>query len=58
MLEKIKGIILDSQDFSADTGVPRKLEIETMSGKATICMGVRRCGKSTYMLQLIEQLLA
>ena len=58
MLEKIKRIILDSQDFSADTGVPRKLEIETMPGKATICMGVRRCGKSTYMLQLIEQLLA
>lgn len=57
MLEKIKGIILDSQDFSADTGVSRQLGIETIPGKATICMGVRRCGKSTYMLQLIEHLL-
>ena len=57
MLKKIKGIILDSQDFSTDTGVPRQLGIKTIPGKATICMGVRRCGKSTYMLQLIEHLL-
>ena len=57
MLDKIRGIILDSQDFSIDTGVPRQLNIEAIPGKATICMGVRRCGKSTYMLQLIEQLL-
>ncbi len=57
MLEKIKGIILDSQDFSVHTGVPRQLNIESIPGKATICMGVRRCGKSTYMLQLIEHLL-
>ncbi|MCK4506503.1 MAG: ATP-binding protein [Candidatus Aegiribacteria sp.] len=57
MLEKIKRIILDSQDFSVDTGVPRQINIESIPGKATICMGVRRCGKSTYMLQLIEQLL-
>lgn len=57
MLEKIKGIILDSQNFSVDTGVPRQLNIESIPGKATVCMGVRRCGKSTYMLQLIEQLL-
>lgn len=57
MLEKIREIILDSQDFSINTGVPRQLNIEAIPGKATICMGVRRCGKSTYMLQLIEQLL-
>lgn len=57
MLNKLREIILDSQEFSAETGVPRQLNIESIPGKATICMGVRRCGKSTYMLQLIEKLL-
>ena len=57
MLEKVKVIILDSQNFSTDTGVSRQLGIETTPGRATNCMGVRRFGKSTYMLQLIEHLL-
>jgi predicted AAA+ superfamily ATPase len=38
-------------------GVPRHLKIETVSGKVTICSGVRRCGKSTLMFQLIRRLL-
>lgn len=47
MLEKIKGIILDSQDFADDTGIPRQLNIEAIPGKATICMGVHRCEEPT-----------
>ena len=42
MLEKIKGIILDSQNFSVDTGVPRQLNIESIPGEATVCMEVQR----------------
>ncbi|MEA3266814.1 MAG: hypothetical protein U9P42_07715 [Candidatus Fermentibacteria bacterium] len=41
---KDKGIIFDSLDFSADTGVSRLLGVETI------------LGKSTCMLQLIERL--
>jgi len=39
-----------------ETGVPRRLRIETARGKAAVCIGVRRCGKSTYLFQLIERL--
>lgn len=58
MIEKIKAIILDFQEAPLETGVPRRLRIETISGKAAICIGVRRSGKSTYMFQIMERLLA
>ncbi len=58
MIETIKSIILDSQEAQLETGVPRRLRIETVSGKATVCIGVRRSGKSTYMFQIMEHLLA
>ncbi len=58
MLDTLRMLILDSQESRLDTGVPRRLQIQTVSGKATVCMGVRRSGKSTYMLQIIERLLA
>lgn len=57
MLETIKSIILDFQEMPLETGVPRSLRIETVRGKAAVCIGVRRSGKSTYMFQVIEQLL-
>jgi predicted AAA+ superfamily ATPase len=57
MLEPIKSLILDFQDSRLETGVPRRLRIETVRGKATVCIGVRRAGKSTYMFQLIQRLL-
>ena len=40
-----------------DTGVPRRVRIETIPGKATVCIGVRRSGKSTYLCQVIKRLL-
>jgi predicted AAA+ superfamily ATPase len=58
MIETIKSILLDFQESSMETGVPRRLHIETMPGKAIVCIGVRRSGKSTYMFQIIEKLLA
>jgi predicted AAA+ superfamily ATPase len=58
MLETIRSIILDSQEARPDTGIPRRLRIETVSGKATVCIGVCRSGKSTYMLQVMQRLVA
>lgn len=58
MIEKIKAIILDFQEAQLETGVPRRLRIETVSGKVAVCIGVRRSGKSTYMFQIMERLLS
>lgn len=57
MLSLLKSIILDFQEMDLQTGVPRKLKIETLPGKATICTGVRRSGKSTYMFQILKGLI-
>jgi len=57
MLETIKTVILDFQEAALETGVPRRLQLKTVSGKAAVCIGVRRCGKSTYLYQIIQKLL-
>lgn len=57
MIEMLKEIILDFQDIELLTGVPRRLKTEPVNGKATVCIGVRRCGKSTYLFQIIKKLL-
>ena len=57
MIETIKAIILDFQDARLETGVPRRLRIETARGKAAVCIGVRRSGKSTYMFQVVQRLM-
>jgi predicted AAA+ superfamily ATPase len=57
MIETIKSIILDFQETRLETGVPRRLSIEAVRGKAAVCIGVRRGGKSTYMFQVIQRLL-
>ncbi|MCD6499991.1 MAG: AAA family ATPase, partial [Deltaproteobacteria bacterium] len=57
MIETLKSIILDFQEVELDTGVPRRLKIRTVPHKATVCIGVRRSGKSTYLFQVIKRLL-
>ena len=57
MIDMIKTIILDFQEASLETGVPRRMRIESVRGKAAVCIGARRSGKSTYMYQIIERLL-
>ncbi len=57
MLETIKSIILDFHETNPETGVPRRLQIETVRGKAAVCIGVRRSGKSTYLFQVMQKLL-
>ena len=57
MIKVLQEIILDSQDIEIFSGVPRRLDVTSMPGKATVCIGVRRSGKSTFMSQLIQKLL-
>lgn len=57
MIETLKEIILDFQESELNIGTPRRLNIMPVKGKASVCIGVRRCGKSTYMFQLIRKLL-
>lgn len=57
MIETIKSIILDFQETRLETGIPRRVHIEAVHGKAAVCIGVRRSGKSTYMFQMIQRLL-
>jgi predicted AAA+ superfamily ATPase len=56
MLEQLKSIILDSQELRLTPGVPRRLEVQPVPGKASVCIGVRRSGKSTYLQQVIQRL--
>lgn len=56
MLDLLKEIILDFQNEVLDTGIKRHLKYELVKGKAFVCIGVRRCGKSTLLYQVIENL--
>lgn len=58
MIDVLKPIILDFQEVELETGVPRLLKIRAVPAKATICIGVRRSGKSTYLFQVIQRLLS
>lgn len=55
-LEKLKTLILDFQERSIETGVPRRFSLKAVPGKAAVCIGVRRGGKSTYLFQIIRKL--
>lgn len=57
MIETLKSIILDFQEIELETGVPRHLKVRAVPDKATVCIGVRRSGKSTYLFQMIKRLL-
>jgi hypothetical protein len=57
MLDTLKSIILDFQEYHPETGVPRRFRIERVHGKAAVCIGVRRSGKSTYLFQVVQKLL-
>jgi len=57
MPDRLKEIILDYQELPLVCGVPRRLKFETVPGKATVCIGVRRSGKSTFLFQRMQRLL-
>lgn len=56
MIEVLKELLLDFQELRMETGVPRRLNVAPVPGKATVCIGVRRAGKSTYLYQQIRRL--
>jgi uncharacterized protein len=57
MLDTLKSMLLDFQEAPLETGVPRRMLLEPVRGKAAVCIGVRRSGKSTYLYQRIQQLI-
>jgi predicted AAA+ superfamily ATPase len=56
LLNVIKEIILDNQESTLFTGVRRQTEMINLKGKASICIGVRRCGKSTLLNQKMHEI--
>ncbi len=56
MLEDLREILLDNQEVSLFTGTARNVPWESVPGKASICAGVRRSGKSTFLHQIIQRL--
>jgi uncharacterized protein len=52
----LQQIILDFQEQRLETGIKRHIKYETFPNKAFICIGVRRCGKSTLLYQIIKKL--
>ena len=57
MVEVLREIILDFQEEVLATGVPRRVAVRAVPGKALVCIGPRRSGKSTFLFQLIRKLL-
>ena len=57
MIETLKALILDFQESPLEAGVPRRMTLQAVAGKASVCIGVRRCGKSTYLVQLMKRIL-
>jgi predicted AAA+ superfamily ATPase len=54
LLEVIKEIILDNQKLILFPGIIRHTFFDNLPGKASICIGVRRSGKSTLLYQKVE----
>jgi uncharacterized protein len=55
-MECLLEIIKDNQQFAPVDTTLRHLAIEVSPSKATICIGVRRSGKSTFMQQIMQRL--
>ena len=55
-MQLLSEIIIDAQTNEMFEGVPRLIEVTTVPNKATIIIGVRRCGKSTLINQIINRL--
>ena len=57
LLVLLKEMIADFQSSPLETGFDRALRLRTAPHKAAVCIGVRRCGKSTVLFQHIRRLL-
>lgn len=56
-LTLIQDLLIEAQKQEWFTGIPRHLNYQLMPGKALACIGVRRCGKSTFLHQIMGRLL-
>jgi predicted AAA+ superfamily ATPase len=52
----MREMILDFQAETLPTGVKRRLTYNIVPHKAFVCIGVRRCGKSTFLYQIMDSL--
>jgi predicted AAA+ superfamily ATPase len=57
MVRNIQDVLLEAQRQERFSGVPRRLPYRLVPGKAFVCIGVRRAGKSTLLYQIMDQLL-
>lgn len=57
MKDILQEMILDFQASTPETGVERLLTIRQVARKATVLIGARRSGKTTYMMQIVQKLL-
>lgn len=55
-LTLVQDLLLDAQEQEWFTGLSRHLDYSLMDGKALACIGVRRCGKSTFLHQIMSSL--
>lgn len=58
MIDLIKELILDSRSGPHFIGTPRRLKVTPVQKKASVIIGVRRSGKSTYLNQIVNNLLS
>ena len=58
MLQLLKEIILDAQVSVLFTGTQRSLIVTPVEKKATIIIGVRRCGKTILLNQVVSRLIS
>jgi uncharacterized protein len=58
MLQLLKEIILDAQEGVLFTGTQRSLKVTPVGKKATIIIGVRRCGKTILLNQMVSRLIS
>ena len=56
MIDILKEMILDFEEAPLAIGTARRVKVTPQPGKATVCIGVRRSGKSTFMFQLMQRL--
>ena len=57
MPDVLRDIILDFREAALPTGVPRRVDLTPVPGKAAVCIGPRRAGKSTFLFQRVQKLL-
>ncbi|MCY4075322.1 MAG: hypothetical protein OXH04_07845 [Acidobacteria bacterium] len=55
MPDPLRDIILDFREAVLPTGVPRRVDVTPVAGKATLCIGPRRAGKSTFLFQQVQE---